>query len=108
MKDSKIFNLTEIKKNNFEDRWERFACGPQGMARSEKLNFGVVNYKPDKKPLSHKHDIEEGLFIISGTGKIIIADKIFEVKKNDFVYIPQNTYHSVITGEDNLRILFIF
>ena len=108
MKDIKVFNLNEIKKNDFEDRWERFAFGPQGMINSESLKFGVVNYKPNKESLSHKHDIGESLFIISGKGNIKIDDRIFKIKNNDFVYIPQDLNHSVITGKDNLKILFIF
>jgi quercetin dioxygenase-like cupin family protein len=108
MKEGKIFNLKEIPKNIFEDRWVKFAFGLQGKIDSKNLNLGIVNFSPNKKSLNHKHSVEEALFVLSGKGKIQIAERTQEIKNNDFIYIPKNTDHSIITGIDNIKILFIF
>jgi mannose-6-phosphate isomerase-like protein (cupin superfamily) len=108
MEQKKSFNLEEIPKKIFEDRWVKFAFGPQGLINSKNLNLGVVNFNPERPSLNHSHDVEEALFVLSGKGKMQISDDIVEIKENDFVYIPENTDHSIITEKDSLQILFIF
>ncbi|MCL4377750.1 MAG: cupin domain-containing protein [Actinobacteria bacterium] len=104
----KSFSLEEIPKKIFEDRWVKFAFGPQGLIDSKNLNLGVVNFNPGRPSLVHAHDVEEALFVLSGKGKMQISDDLVEIKENDFVYIPENTDHSIITEKDSLQILFIF
>lgn len=103
-----IFNLNDIEKKVFKDRWVRFAFGPQGLRRSKNLNFGVVNFEKNKTSLSHNHNVEEALFILSGRCSIKIAENTYNVKKDDFVYIPMETDHKIITKDHSTRILFIF
>lgn len=103
-----IFNQKIIKKKNFDDRWVKFAFGPQGFLNAENLNLGVVNFKKNSTALNHSHDVEEALYVLSGNAKVKIAGKILNIYKNDFVYIPAHTDHQVITGEKSIKILFIF
>jgi mannose-6-phosphate isomerase-like protein (cupin superfamily) len=109
MKDNNIFNQTEIPKKIFDDRWVRFAFGPQGTVKSKNLNLGIVNFDENKVSLTHKHSVEEALFVLSGKGKIKIGKNIFNIKENDFVHIPENTNHCISTEPNSkVRILFIF
>ncbi len=103
-----IFNLEQIKKKDFKDRWVKFAFGPQGLKNTDSLNLGVVDFAENKISLNHKHDVEEALYVLSGSGKIRIAGKTWALKKDDFVFIPINTDHQIITGSDSVRILFVF
>jgi mannose-6-phosphate isomerase-like protein (cupin superfamily) len=103
-----IFNQKIIKKKNFEDRWVKFAFGPQGFLKTENLNLGIVNFKKNSTALNHSHDAEEALCVLSGKAQVKIAGKILDINKNDFIYIPANTDHQVITGEKSIKILFIF
>jgi mannose-6-phosphate isomerase-like protein (cupin superfamily) len=103
-----IFNQKIIKRKNFDDRWVKFAFGPQGFLKAENLNLGIVNFKKNSTALNHRHDVEEALYVLSGKAKVKIAGKILSIGKNDFVYIPAHTDHQVITGEKSIKILFIF
>jgi quercetin dioxygenase-like cupin family protein len=107
-KNSFIFNLADIKKKNFEDRWVKFAFGPQGFKNTKSLNLGIVNFAANKTSLNHKHDVEEALYVLSGNGKISIAGKVYDLKEDDFVFIPIDTDHQIITGSGAVKILFIF
>lgn len=106
---SKKFNEKEIKKKIFQDRWVRFAFGSQGLVNSQNLNLGIVEFDKDKTSLMHSHDVEESLYILAGKGIVEAGGTIYHVKKGDFVYIPKNTEHTIITGNNSrIRILFIF
>ena len=103
-----IFNQRIIKKKNFDDRWVKFAFGPQGFLNTENLNLGIVNFKNNSTALNHSHAVEEALYVLSGKAKVKIGGKILNISKNDFVYIPAHTDHRVITEEKGIKILFIF
>jgi len=103
-----IFNLNDIEKRIFKDRWVRFAFGPQGFKQSKKLNFGIVNFEKNNISLNHSHHVEEALYVLSGNCKIKIAERTFSIKKDDFVFIPKSTDHKIITDSHPVRILFIF
>jgi mannose-6-phosphate isomerase-like protein (cupin superfamily) len=103
-----IFNQKIIKKKNFDDRWVKFAFGPQGFLNTGSLNLGIVNFKKNSIALNHKHDVEEALYVLSGKAEVKIADKILSINKNDFVYIPALTDHQVITKEKSVKVLFVF
>lgn len=103
-----IFNLKDITKKTFDDRWVKFAFGPQGKIETKNLNLGVVNFDPGKEALNHRHDVDEALFVLSGNGKIKIGSKVYDIKRNDFIHIPSKTDHSVMTEKNKVKILFIF
>lgn len=102
------FNVTRIKKTVFDDRWVKFAFGPQGFKNTENLNLGIVCFSKNRTSLNHTHETDEALFVLSGSGKLKISKTIYDIKKNDFAYIPAGSDHQIITGEKSLKILFIF
>ena len=103
------FNEDDIKKKIFEDRWVRFAFGPQGIVNTEDLNLGIVEFDKDKTSLSHSHEVEESLYILAGKGAMEVGGTNFNIKKGDFLYVPANTEHSIITGNNSrIRIFFVF
>jgi len=103
-----FFNLKDVTKKTFDDRWVKFAFGPQGKIKTKNLNLGVVNFDPGKEVLNHRHDTDEALFVLSGNGKVKVGTDIHDIKRNDFVFIPGQTDHSVMTEKNKIKILFIF
>jgi len=103
-----IFNLKDINKKTFNDRWVKFAFGPQGKIETKNLNLGVVNFDPGKEALNHRHNVDEALFVLSGNGKIKIGSKVYNIKHNDFIHIPSQTDHAIMTEKNRVKILFIF
>ena len=105
---SNTFKLSQVRKTHFDDRWVKFAFGPQGFKNTANLNLGVVEFGKNITSLNHCHEVEEALFVLSGTGKIKIGNDIYDVEKNDFAYIPAKTDHQIITSDKSIKILFIF
>jgi len=104
-----IFNEKDIEKKIFDDRWVRFAFGSQGKSKTKTLSLGITKFKKNKTSLTHRHDIDEALYILSGKGTVKIGDESHKVEAGDFVYVPCRTDHTMITdcGSD-LKIFFIF
>lgn len=102
------FNEEEIVKKIFDDRWVRFAFGPQGKINTKDLNLGITEFGEGKISQTHSHDVDEALFILSGNGEIKINDEVLIVTENDFLHVPKGTDHTIITGESRLKIFFVF
>ncbi|HAJ95737.1 MAG TPA: hypothetical protein DCP02_05840 [Actinobacteria bacterium] len=104
-----IFNEKDIEKKIFDDRWVRFAFGSQGKSKTKNLNLGITEFKKNKMSLTHKHDIDEALYILYGKGTVKIGNRSHKVKTGDFIYVPRGTDHTMITDcESDLKIFFIF
>lgn len=104
----KVFSTDNIDKKIFDDRWVRFAFGPQGKIFSDKLNLGIVEFESNTISNPHTHDVDEALYVISGNAEFRLGKDNYKIKKDDFIYIPKNTEHKVITADRKIRILFIF
>jgi len=104
-----VFNEKDIGKKVFDDRWVKFAFGPQGKVDTENLNLGITLFKEGKTSLTHQHDVDEALFILSGRGTVKVGEELVKVASGDFIYVPCHTDHTMITdlGSD-LKIFFIF
>jgi len=58
---------------------------------------------------AHRHVVHsEHVYILSGTGTMLVGDEEKNIKSGDMVYIPENMVHSVkVTSEDPLKVLSI-
>lgn len=62
-------------------------------------NFSKVVFKPTQNDPEHFHeDIIEIIYILKGTGKLLIDDKIKKLKPNTVVIIYPNESHSIINN----------
>lgn len=104
-----IFNEKDIKKKIFDDRWVRFAFGPDGIVKTENLNMGITEFSEGKTSLKHSHDVDEALYIVSGKGSVKIGDAVYNIESGDFIHVPRQTDHTMITDKgDRLKIFFVF
>jgi mannose-6-phosphate isomerase-like protein (cupin superfamily) len=58
---------------------------------------------------AHKHQYHsEHVLVLEGSGQMTLGGKTFDIKKDDLVFIPKNTIHSVrSTGSVPLKVLSI-
>ncbi len=55
----------------------------------------------------HEHHIEH-VYIIEGTGIMLLRDELLEIKAGDVIILPQGTVHAVKrTGEKPLKVLSV-
>lgn len=69
-------------------------------------SFVIVIKKEVKK---HKHvSHAEHVYVLEGTGEMVLGDKTFTVKKGDVLFIPKNTPHAVrVTSKKPMKVLSV-
>ena len=104
-----IFNEEDIRKKVFDDRWVKFAFGPGGIIKTENLNMGITEFSEGKTSLTHRHDVDEALYIITGKGSVRVGDGVHGIRAGDFIHIPRESDHTIITDrKSKLKIFFVF
>jgi len=75
----------------------------------EKMVTGIANIKPGKEiHPPHKHEEEEFLHIISGTGEWTINNETIAAKAGDLLYAKPNDLHGIMnTGNETLVFYFV-
>jgi mannose-6-phosphate isomerase-like protein (cupin superfamily) len=55
----------------------------------------------------HKHiSHSETIYVVEGSGDMVLGDKKIAIKKGDVIFIPENTPHSVfVTSEKPLKVI---
>ncbi|MGV3599267.1 MAG: cupin domain-containing protein [Bacteroidota bacterium] len=56
----------------------------------------VIFIKKEVKLHKHLHHTEH-VTVLEGEATMTLGDKVFTVKKGDFIFIPKNTPHKVVT-----------
>jgi mannose-6-phosphate isomerase-like protein (cupin superfamily) len=57
----------------------------------------------------HKHQVHsETIYVLEGTGEMLLGAKKYQIKKGDVLFIPENTPHSVkVTSDIPLKVLSV-
>jgi quercetin dioxygenase-like cupin family protein len=65
------------------------------ISHEEAPNFAMrcFEIQPGGSMPNHTNRVEHEQFVLSGSAKIGIGEEIFEVKKDDIIFIPANTPH---------------
>ncbi len=66
-----------------------------------KMTFGLVKLNAGQRNPLHVHaNCEEHLYVLSGTMKHRLADKVITLKKGDLLRIPQGVAHNAWTDKE--------
>lgn len=96
------------REKNIKDKGIFKRLISKDISDSKDINLGIGWLPPGKIHILHHHpDASEFYFIIIGSGKIIVEDRIIEAKPGMAVYIPQNYKHKIINDtSETLVVLF--
>jgi xylan 1,4-beta-xylosidase len=72
------------------------------------LKFITISVPNDKNNLQHAHKEIELVYVIKGSLRVNVSDKIVQMKSSDFIIINSNEFHSFQSEEDDLFILIHF
>jgi quercetin dioxygenase-like cupin family protein len=62
----------------------------------------------DRIPL-HRHDVDEVVMVIAGTGEYSLNGEVTDVERGDVVFIPAGTAHGTVNaGDDVLHVHAVF
>ncbi len=53
----------------------------------------------------HSHDYEHEVYIVEGTGTVLLEGKENPIRQGDVVYVPADEVHQFKAGEQGLRFL---
>ncbi len=67
----------------------------------------IVVRKGESTSLQYHHHRSEFWKVISGSGEVVVGDKIVSVKKGDEILVPVETHHRLAAKEEDLEILEI-
>ncbi len=103
--------VRNIDSVDLEDVTMEGTCGAK-MAVMVGRDDGAPNFalrqivvEPDGHTPHHAHDYEHEVFVVSGTGTIIIDDETHALKAGDVVYVPADHQHQFRAGTEGLRFL---
>ncbi len=78
------------------------------IGSDEAPNFAMRRFiiEPGGEMPNHTNTVEHEQLVLNGCARVSIGDEIFEVKKNDVVFIPANVPHSYKTlGDESFEFL---
>ena len=61
--------------------------------------------EPEGHSPRHSHDYEHEVYIISGTGEVLLEGEYRPLKQGDVVYVPADEEHQFRAGKDGMRFL---
>lgn len=88
-----VKNINEINTETVsvgKDTTRQVLIGPKQAPNFAMRKFTIA---PGGSMPNHKNSVEHEQYVLSGRAKIGIGDEIYEVKKDDTVYIPAGTPH---------------
>ena len=76
------------------------------LCGSKDINLGIGWLSPGQVHILHHHpDASEFYFVILGSGKVIVEDRIITAKPGITVYIPQDHKHKIINDTSEMLVV---
>jgi len=75
-------------------------------------NFALrsIEVTPGGNTPEHSHDYEHEVYVVSGSGKVLLEGELHEIKEGDVVFVPANEEHQFVVDEgsgESLRFLCV-
>lgn len=81
---------------------------PETGVDTRTLIMGLVEIPPGEHSPLHRHNCEEGYYVLQGRGYIVSDGVRYDFEQGDAVYNPPNSAHSVYnTGSETVRLLVV-
>ena len=98
---------SEVRKNEYADRWSKDLIGGADVKTASGFSVGIAEYHVAEFGEPQVHDDQEALYVVSGTGQVRVGDRRIDVRPGSAVYVPPKTPHATRrTGRDPVRVLY--
>ncbi len=103
-----VKHIDKISKEKVEagdKTYRQMLIGPE-----EAPNFAMRHFiiEPGGEIPNHTNTVEHEQFVLNGGAHIGIGDKVFEVKKNDIVFIPADVPHWYkVLGDESFEFICV-
>jgi quercetin dioxygenase-like cupin family protein len=70
-------------------------------------NFAMRQFQvePNGHAPHHSHDYEHEVFVVEGSGEVLLEGKYHPIKSGDVVYVPADEEHQFRAGAQGMRFL---
>lgn len=99
----KILSLKNIVKKIDKESGSYFSS----IINNENMECEIIKIKPSEKDTQTPHSSNEIYYIINGSGCIEINEKIYEIKKDDIIFIPKDFSHRFHSNKAQMTILYV-
>ncbi|MGC8646794.1 MAG: cupin domain-containing protein [Thermoplasmata archaeon] len=62
---------------------------------AENYSMRYIRIDENKETPAHKHPYEHEIFVMSGTGYVVLDNENVKLKPYDFIFIPGNVFHKI-------------
>jgi len=101
----KIDSVPKVKVNIGVSAWKQVMIGIQEAPHFAMRRFVL---EPGGSIPGHTNTVEHEQFVIKGRARIGIGEKVYDIAKNDTVYIPANTRHWYqVVGEEPFEFICV-
>ncbi len=79
------------------------------LISGDEASFDVclMEVEPNTEAPSHKHEVDEAFYIISGEIEFKIEEEEQVLKADDYIYVPRNKVHSAKSFSEKVKALVI-
>lgn len=64
-----------------------------------------IEVQPGGHTPRHRHDYEHEVFVVSGSGMVLLGDRVEPIKAGDVIYVEANLEHQFRSTDESLRFL---
>ena len=103
-----IRNIKDVPMSEIEMEGVKNASMAVMIGRSDGApNFALrsITVEPGGYTPKHSHDFEHEVFVVEGSGTILLGDKTHEIKAGDVIYVKANLEHQFKSADQSLRFL---
>jgi quercetin dioxygenase-like cupin family protein len=85
----------------------RIVASPN-LGNANNMAIGLTIVAQGGSTPRHEHDgVEEGVYVVSGSGRFLVGDEAVEVSSGSTLFMPSNVpHHADNTGPEDLRMLW--
>ena len=103
-----IRNINDVQMNPVEMEGVEGASMAVMVGRGDGApNFALRSFRvePGGHTPRHSHDYEHEVYIVSGSGTILLGDETKQIRAGDVIYVKADLEHQFQSGSEPLRFL---
>jgi quercetin dioxygenase-like cupin family protein len=100
-----LSNISSVKKDQVPIKGSKGAYIQWLVTKDHGAHYAVRKFtlEPHGVIPMHVHKYQETVIITKGKCKVCVADKTYEMKAGDFIFIDSNVKHSFVNGDSELE-----
>lgn len=104
-----LSNISQVKKDQVPIKGSKGAYIQWLVTKDNGAHYAVRKFTLDPKGIipMHVHKYQETVVITKGKCKVCVADKVYELKEGDFIFIDGNVKHAFVNYEEPLEFFCI-